>query len=72
MFSAPMLRKAMQYCLMSFLLFLLALPAFTEGIQTLDVVEVTESADNPIGITDSATEGTAPTEEVQSRPYYRP
>ena len=28
MFSAPMLRKAMQYCLMSFLLFLLALPAF--------------------------------------------
>ncbi|MGO9951903.1 MAG: TonB-dependent receptor [Dissulfurispiraceae bacterium] len=55
-----------------FFIALFASSAFAESIQTLDVVEVTESADNPIGITDSATEGTAPTEEVQSRPYYRP
>jgi len=72
MFNMRMLRKPIQYCLKSFIVLLLASPAYAGGLQTLDVVEVTESAENPIGINDSATEGTAPREEVQSRPYYRP
>jgi len=50
----------------------LAPQVYAGGIQTLDVVEVTDSTENLIGTADSANEGTAPSEEVQSRPYYRP
>jgi len=54
-----------------FSLMLAPLPAFAGGIQTLGVVEVTDTTENLVGTADSANEGTAPREEVQSRPYYR-
>ncbi|MGD1075718.1 MAG: hypothetical protein ABR903_06520, partial [Thermodesulfovibrionales bacterium] len=42
-----------------------------QQVQTLGVVEVTDTTENLVGTADSANEGTAPREEVQSRPYYR-
>jgi hypothetical protein len=50
---------------------MLASLAHAGDIQTLDVVEVTDTTENLVGTADSANEGTAPREEVQSIPYYR-
>ena len=41
------------------------------GIQTLDVVEVTDTTENLVGATDSANEGTILQEQIESRPAYR-
>lgn len=56
---------------MVFFIAVFAGPAFAGGIQTLDVVEVTDSTENLVGTAESANEGTAPREEVQARPYSR-
>ncbi|HET6515751.1 MAG TPA: TonB-dependent receptor [Thermodesulfovibrionales bacterium] len=45
--------------------------AFAGGIQTLDVVEVTDSTENLVGTADSANEGTVPREQIEARPVYR-
>ena len=42
------------------------------GVQTLDTVEVVDSADNLIGTADSANQGTVLREQIQARPNYRP
>lgn len=54
-------------------LYMLALAPqiYAGGIQTLDVVEVTDTTEDLVGTADSATEGTALREEVQVRPYHR-
>jgi len=49
----------------------LAPQVYAGGIQTLDVVEVTDTTENLVGAADSANEGTAPREEVLSRPWSR-
>jgi len=56
---------------MIFFVVVFAGSAYAEGIQTLDVVEVTDTSESLVGTAESANEGTAPAEEVQSRPYYR-
>ncbi len=45
--------------------------AFAGGIQTLDVVDVTDTTENLVGATDSANEGTVPQEQLETRPAYR-
>ena len=45
--------------------------AYAGGIQTLDVVEVTDSTENLIGTADSANEGTVLQEQIEARPAYR-
>ena len=68
------LRKMSPYCSKLFVVLcslLLTSLAYAGGIQTLDVVEVTDRTENLVGMADSANEGTAPREEVLSRPYYR-
>ena len=45
--------------------------AFAGGIQTLDVVEVTDTTENLVGTTDSANEGTVLQEQIETRPAYR-
>jgi hypothetical protein len=45
--------------------------AFAGGIQTLDVVEVTDTTENLVGTADSANEGTITQEQIESRPAYR-
>ncbi|MGP8004109.1 MAG: TonB-dependent receptor [Smithella sp.] len=45
---------------------------YAGDIQTLDVVEVTDSTEKQTGPEDSATEGSINSEDIQSRPYYRP
>src|SRR5208282_134337 len=45
--------------------------AYAGGIQTLDVVEVTDTTENLVGTTDSANEGTIPQEQIESRPASR-
>src|SRR5208283_4950746 len=49
----------------------LAPQAYAGGIQTLDVVEVTDTTDNLVGATDSANEGTALQDQLETRPAYR-
>ena len=58
----------------AFMIFFIAVftgPAFAGGIQTLDVVEVTDTTENLVGTTDSANEGTVTSEQIESRPAYR-
>ena len=58
--------------LLALLLSLLFVPsAFAGYIQTLDVVEVTDSAENLIGSADSANEGAVTKQQLESRPAYR-
>jgi hypothetical protein len=64
--------SGMRVVVMTFFIAIFASQAFAGDIQTLDVVEVNDSVENPLGINDSASEGTVPREEVQSLPYYRP
>lgn len=45
--------------------------AYAGGIQTLDVVEVTDTTENLVGTTDSANEGTVLEEQLETRPAYR-
>ncbi len=45
--------------------------AYAGGIQTLDVVEVTDTTENLVGVADSANEGTILREQIESRPAYR-
>ncbi len=71
MFNMSLIRKPIQYCLQSFVLLLLASPAYAGGIQTLDVVEVTDSIENLVGTADSANEGTVTKQQLESRPAYR-
>lgn len=49
----------------------LARQVYAGGIQTLDVVNVTDTAENPVGTTDSANEGTVLEEQIETRPAYR-
>ncbi len=56
---------------MIFFVALVAGPAFAGGIQTLDVVDVTDTTENLVGATDSANEGTVPREQIETRPAYR-
>jgi hypothetical protein len=44
---------------------------FAGGVQTLDTVEVTDSADNLIGSADSSTEGTVTQKQLEDRPILR-
>ncbi len=44
---------------------------FAGGVQTLDTVEVTDSAEDLVGSADSATEGTVTSEQIQERPIVR-
>lgn len=44
---------------------------FAGGVQTLDTVEVTDSAEDLVGSADSATEGTVTFEQIQERPIIR-
>lgn len=41
------------------------------GVQTLDTVDVTDSADNLVGSADSANQGTVLREQIEARPNYR-
>ncbi len=50
---------------------LFAPQVYAGGIQTLDVVEVTDTTENLVGATDSANEGTVPQEQLETRPAYR-
>ena len=45
--------------------------AFAGGVQTLDTVEVTDSAENLIGSADSSTEGTVTQKQLEDRPILR-
>jgi hypothetical protein len=49
----------------------LAPQAYAGGIQTLDVVEVTDTTENLIGSADSANEGTVLQKQIEARPAYR-
>ncbi len=51
----------------------LALPrlALAGGVQTLDTVDVTDSADNLVGSADSSTEGTLTQKDLEARPLMR-
>ena len=71
--SRLFVNAALCYPIFLTILFSLSLVSqvYAGAIQTLDVVEVTDSTENLIGTADSANEGTAPMEEVQSRPYGR-
>ena len=44
---------------------------FADGVQTLDTVEVSDSAENLIGSADSSTEGTITPQQVADRPILR-
>ncbi|MDC4226566.1 MAG: TonB-dependent receptor [Candidatus Manganitrophus sp.] len=44
---------------------------FAGGVQTLDTVEVTDSAEDLVGSADSSTEGTVTSEQIQERPIVR-
>lgn len=65
--------------LSTFLLFVLpialigAFPQFTMGggVQTLETVEVTDSAENLVGAADSSTEGTVTPKQLEERPILR-
>ena len=71
MLNISLIRKPIQYCLKSFVLLLLASSAYAGGIQTLEVVEVTDSVENLVGTADSANEGTVTKQQLESRPAYR-
>ena len=71
MLDLALIRKPIQYCLKSVVLLLLASSAYAGGIQTLDVVEVTDSVENLVGTADSANEGTVTKQQLESRPAYR-
>ena len=45
--------------------------AWAGGVQTIETVEVTDSADNLIGSADTATQGTVLQQQLESRPVYR-
>src|SRR5208283_2712926 len=45
--------------------------AYAGGVQTLDTVEVTDSAENLIGSADSSTEGTVTQKQLEDRPILR-
>ena len=62
---------AMRGVLMIFFVAFFAGSAFAGGIQTLGVVEVTETTENLVGTTDSANEGTVLEEQLETRPAYR-
>jgi len=49
----------------------LSRPAFAGGVQTLDTVDVTDSADNLVGTADSSTEGTITPQQLEDRPILR-
>ncbi len=61
----------MRIIFMMFFIAVLARPALAGGIQTLDVVDVTDTTENLVGTADSANEGTVQREEIQSIPYNR-
>jgi outer membrane receptor protein involved in Fe transport len=44
---------------------------FAGGVQTLDTVEVTDSAENLVGSADSSTEGTVTPKQIEERPILR-
>ena len=46
-------------------------PALAGGVQTLDTVDVTDSADNLVGSADSSTEGTLTQKDIEARPLMR-
>jgi outer membrane receptor protein involved in Fe transport len=46
--------------------------ALAAGVQTLDTVEVIDSADNLLGTADSANQGSVSREQIEARPNYRP
>ncbi len=46
-------------------------PVFGGGVQTLETVEVTDSAENLVGSADSATEGTVTPKQLEDRPILR-
>ena len=48
-----------------------ATPAFSGGVQTLETVEITDSAENLVGTADSATEGTVTPKQLEDRPILR-
>ena len=66
-------RRCCALLLMGLALAALALPAvvFAGGVQTLDTVEVTDSAENLIGSADSSTAGTITPQQVADRPILR-
>ena len=41
------------------------------GVQTLDTVEVTDSAENLVGSADSSNEGTVTPRQIEERPFSR-
>ena len=45
--------------------------AFGGGVQTLETVDVTDSAENLVGTADSATEGTVTPKQLEDRPVLR-
>jgi len=47
-------------------------PVYAGGVQTLEEVEVTDSADNLVGSADAATEGTVTLQQIEDRPLLRP
>ncbi len=46
--------------------------AIAAGVQTLDMVDVTESAGNLMGTADSASQGMVPGKQLEATPNYRP
>jgi len=63
-------RVFMRWCVM---VMFAAIPSvtFAGGVQTLDTVEVTDSAENLIGSADSSTEGTVTQKQLEDRPILR-
>jgi outer membrane receptor protein involved in Fe transport len=49
-----------------------SLSAWGGGVQTLETVEVVDSAENPIGMADAASQGTVGAKQIENRPLLRP
>ncbi len=49
-----------------------SISAWGGGIQTLETVEVVDSAENPLGMADAASQGTVSAKQIENRPLLRP
>lgn len=65
-------KRVVLSCMLLFLTAGIASAVFAEDIQTLDVVEVVDSAENVVGTADSANEGTVLKKQLDARTVYRP